>query len=445
MVNLETESKTQEINALSQRELYKIRSAAINKFANMGLSGREISFAVEIVTGNKVKTSIVKNLIHRSRLRGIVRQLTSEEKADIRRTTGNPWDYTYEVMKEDVLSILQNIKRLQEEGKPLPRNRLDLREFRISAKASPNGRKEGGIKVGNSIVFPDGTHLPTSEGLGQTEKQRQKTAERKHSQKNKERVRKISKVYELIGPLCARAPQVSGVEWSYLTQFSKKPLDAYQIKQAAARKGRPGWHSMPGEYNSSENARKRHENGREFAMERDRLTAGTISPEDYNKFILENENRKFVAHFLEIGFFGWDITAWNQVKEMYVKHKKVLPSFLHLLIAEVYFAAIQKAVKGDMSLLNEYSEIRRETSQEGLSLTEGFIKAKLLTDWADGEDEKGFYELKDGMKVRHVEIVDDKFVNGNSRLAIEKLRIINGRNGNGNGRNGMSHSRSEES
>lgn len=395
----------------NKEEFYRTRSAAINKFADMGLSGREISFAVEIETGIEVNPRNVVNLVNAARRRRIdaVRQLTTEEKRDIAQTTANPWNYTDKVIRRDVISILKNVRKLEEKGKSLPRNRLDLVKFRPSYKNPQPERSVGGVRVGNKIIFPDGRHIPTSKGLRQSDRQKEIAKAVNLGRQNREGVIKQSEVYERVAPLGIRVPEVSGAEWEYITAFTRKPLDKIQFRNSMARKNRPSWHSLPAEFYSPANIKKRRQRSHFFTVTK------------------EESDHKIVAHFMDKGFFGWDLSVWKRLEDLFAVNKRQLPGDpFKRLILEIFLSAIEQAKRGNIVFLHEYKEVTRNIDPKRFRFPtedEGLITAKLLSGWADGEDEKGFFKSLDGGRRQYrTEIVDGVYVRSNSGLEISKLK-----------------------
>lgn len=60
---------------------------------------------------------------------------------------------------------------------------------------------------------------------------------------------------------------------------------------------------------------------------------------------------------------------------------------------------------------------------EKLQSERGFLMAKLLTNWADGEDEKGFYEISsDGTKSRRTVSEDGQCVYDNHAIYLKRIR-----------------------
>lgn len=389
--------RSAEANVLSKTEFYKIRRDTICKFANMGLRGREISYAIEVETKGQIRVNprTVRTVVFQRREGKQIRKLTPEEKAEIAKTVANPWDYTDEVMREDILSILQNIKRLEEEGKPLPQNRLELRKFRILRSDGPTNKKEGGIRTGNKTVYLDGTHIPTFAGMKHKSARNEKNAQiHRGKQEPKESVRRQSKVYEFIGPLCLRLPQMSPSEWANITQFTLRPLKRTQVIRSIHLKGRPEWHSLPKEFYSQENIRERSKRGRKFALDRKKLRERKLSSTEERQMREEVKNRKLVAHFLNQGFFSWDLSLFNEVKEMLSKNGKSLPQNpLDLLRLEIYAAAIRGKGKTGGGLLKDYIEVGNKISIKWFARSDKGIKADI--DWV--KDEKQSAELVEGL------------------------------------------------
>lgn len=343
MVNLEAQPKSAEVNALSRSEFYEVRSAAINKFANMGLSGREISFAVEIETGLKIEPDDVSNLAYRARLRGTVRQLTPEEKADIVKTTANPWKYTYEAIKKDVISILQGIEILQAEGRPLPQNRLDLRKLRVSQNDRATNKKKGGVRTGNGIMFPDGTHIPTFEGHTQSGKQKLIAKERNRRPKSREQVAKLSTVWPKVKILRQRLALSS--EIAAITGFTRK-----QVKRAIdGNRLRPEWNKIPALTPEQVVELKR----------RSGKAKKPRNPED-RKLPTQDEknNLAFAKIVLDSGLISEDLRDWRELNSIYAQNKRDLSdSFTKRLRLEVFLKARKMAHDEDRQLLKKYIKI----------------------------------------------------------------------------------------
>jgi hypothetical protein len=142
----------------------------------------------------------------------------------------------------------------------------------------------------------------------------------------------------------------------------------------------------------------------------------------------ERNSINFAKRAQEKGFFTDDLTYWNKLNSLYESLGRELSfSFYDRLRLEVFHRAIEQAKEGDIALLNSYTEIGRSVDPEWFKLLaeeEGFIKAKLLTFWADGEDEKGFFKLNaSGGKTRQLEsyVYGEGCVYMNSQMALGKL------------------------
>ena len=144
----------------------------------------------------------------------------------------------------------------------------------------------------------------------------------------------------------------------------------------------------------------------------------TMSEEEKNQI-------EFAKIAQEKGFFTDDLTCWNSFNSLYESlGRKLPPSFYERLRLEVFFSAIEHAKGGETTLLNNYAEIGKSIGLEWFNLLaneEGVIRAKLLTYWADGEDEKGFFQLNaNGGKVRQVVNEDEGLINLNSEVVLKK-------------------------
>lgn len=330
-------------------EFYIVRLAAIKKFANMGLSGREISFAVEIETGIRVDPHDVARLVFAARKRGTLRWLTKEEKKDIAKTTANPWYHTDEVIRKDVEAIISNITALQREGKPLPNDRLALVEFRPSKKNPLLREEEEGVLVGNKRVFSDGRHLPTFKGLHVTERQRQGLIERNKLPRPREQVIKQSTVWPKVKPLRERLGLPG--EIAEITGFTKQ-----QVRTAISwNRFRPEWNRIP-PLTSEQVAELMSKSGK---------TKKPRNPEDRE---LPTQDEKNSLEFARIVFdSGWiteDLKDWRKLNFLYNESKRDLPeSFAKRLRLEVFLRAQLNADNGNKELMNKYVEYGLEIDE----------------------------------------------------------------------------------
>lgn len=408
MINLEAQPKS--------REFYTTRSSAINKFANMGLSGREISYAIEVETGLKIEPNDVKNLVHQARLRGTVRRLTPEEKYNIAQTTSNPWDYTDEAIRKDIESILDHLKTLEKGGNSLPTNRLDLARFRPSQEGLQHSNTKGGIQVGNKIVFPDGRHIPTFKGLSQTEKQRQTVMERSKMPKSREQVFKQSKVWSKVRPLRERLALSS--EIAVIAGFTRK-----QVKRAIdGNSRRPEWNRVPVlTPEQIQILRKRSGKTKKPRNPKDRPSP---TQDDKNSLV-------FAQKLLDEGLITSDLSYWTNVNELYKNTGRTLPdNFSQKLRLEILLRGLSELKKGSSETLIKYDKLGREIDDQWFKKTfaeeEGFVKAKALTAWANGEDEKGFFRMSgDGIKCRRSIFEDGEYVYENSSSHLRRIRSRN--------------------
>lgn len=389
MVNLEVQPTSMERNISSRSEL-RVRSAAIIKFANMGLSGREISYAVEIETGMKISPRNVAFLVFGARGRGTIRHLTLEEKTDIARTVSNPWDYPDEIVRQDVLSILQNIKRLEEEGKPLPQNRLELAKFRIPHNGLLSNAV--GVQDGQKIVFSDGRHIPTYKGLQQTDKQRRIVAERNRGRKSREQVDKLSTVWPKVKILRMRLALSS--EIAEITGFTKEQVKGVIDKNGA----RPKWNRIP-------------PLTPEQVVEQKRRAAKAKKPRNPKDRELPTQDEKNSLAFAKIvfdsGLVPEDLRDWLELKFIYSQNKRDFPdNFAKRLRLEVFLRARLNADNGNRELMDKYVEfglkidrdwfndlvaeeefitrtVRKKIARETLFLDEFFRLRKIVAETGD--------------------------------------------------------------
>lgn len=410
MVNLEVQPKSAEVNVLSQPGFYKVRAALVYKFANMGLSGKEISYAVEIETGIVVGRGKVKNLVHIARRRGIIRQLTPEEKKDIVKTINNKWDYTDMVMKNDVLSILQNIKRLQKESKPLPQNRLELAQFRLPHEDLR--REDDGIKIGNKIVFEDGRYIPTFKGLRQTDKQKQMTSEKNRGPKSREQITRQSTVWSKVKPLHERMALSS--EIAEITGFTREQVNG-TIKR---NRFRPEW-SRSSVLTPEQIVILQERSGR-ARRPRNPKDRPLPTQDDKNSLV-------FAQKLLEEGLVTSDLSFWVSVNELYKDSGRKLPdNFSQKLRLEILLRGLREGKKGSSETLIKYDKLGREINaqwfEKNFLQEEGFVKAKAFTTWANGEDKEGFFGINgDGIKFRRGISEDSVYVYDNSAIRIKRI------------------------
>lgn len=361
--------------------------ASVYKFANIGLSGREIGFAVKTEKGVELKPDIIKNWVHKARLKGTVRQLTSEEKKDIAATVTNVSVYTADVLERDMDSILRHIRRLESKKKPLPKNRLELVQFRIPFDIAASRGK--GVKTGDKIIFENGTHLPSFKGHTQSESQKKAAKEANQGKsKSEEQLEKQSVVYNQLLPFIKRGLAV----WE-MQRLTEPDLTREQIRNAVYRKTRPSARCVPKEY---------------FVDEKQRRSMGTRGGLKKNKDQQLSEEKNIIAFIREaitMKLFSQDISTWEELKKLYETNKRNLPeSIFDKLRLEIYLKAMTLAENEiNPLILNKYIDLMNRVGfiwpLTRLRGEEEFIKSKICKEWwADGEDPRGLFFIKEGMK-----------------------------------------------
>jgi len=156
-------------------------------------------------------------------------------------------------------------------------------------------------------------------------------------------------------------------------------------------------------------------------------TRKALSQAHLVKFSQEEENKFALAkRMIEEGLVGDNLSNWEDLSLLYKKSKRSLPkNFVDKIILELYVLLVKGLKNEDSTSSIKYGRLLREDSFgsffEQLKSEKGFLLAKLLTDWADGEDEDGFFKIKNGKKARHIETEDGKIVHDSSAFQIKKL------------------------
>lgn len=145
------------------------------------------------------------------------------------------------------------------------------------------------------------------------------------------------------------------------------------------------------------------------------------------KFPQEEKCRFALAkRMIDEKLIGDDISSWKDLNLLYEKNKRKLPeNFVDKIILELYVSIIKGLKQGKTKLSIGYTSLFNENGFrsvfEQLRLEKGFLLAKLLTDWADGEDETGFFKLEGDKKTRHIENDTGKLVYDSSEFRIKRL------------------------
>lgn len=125
-----------------------------------------------------------------------------------------------------------------------------------------------------------------------------------------------------------------------------------------------------------------------------------------------------------------DFNLTNRFRLIYKENKKTLPeSFSQRLRLAVLFKALEDLRDGKNDRIIKFETLGYQVDpfwfKRDFIEEEGFIKAKLLTNWADGEDEKGFYVMNDGDKSRKLVSEDGEYVYDNSSIYLKRMRLRN--------------------
>lgn len=199
----------------------------------------------------------------------------------------------------------------------------------------------------HSRIFPDGSRMPTFEGMQHTREQRSKMREALLGRpKPQELVIKQSRIYRIILPFLLRDRLITNnelVRWTGLT-FN-------QVKGAVDERNRPAWHAIPAF--TQEEQKKRRKRASAPGQPR-RLANRKPLPQQ------EAKNDMFVRLLGQNGFFTNDLTSWNILKELYEDRDMTFSEGSPIrFIYEAFITAVTQKKDGNEGMLDLFNKLRK--------------------------------------------------------------------------------------
>lgn len=142
---------------------------------------------------------------------------------------------------------------------------------------------------------------------------------------------------------------------------------------------------------------------------------------------------RLMRDFQEAGMVTQDLSLWEQLHALYGEHGRSMPEEpAERTALEMYLKALKAHIAADDQFVQTWRSIEKDADPDifkPLAQEKLFVRVKLLSPWADGEDSNGLYTVT-GESRRYRPIMEGReIVNDTSNLAIQRARIKNSQNG----------------
>lgn len=234
------------------------------------------------------------------------------------------------------------------------------------------------------IRFADGRHVPTNKHLNHTQATKEKmSASLKGRIKTEKQIKEQSIVWERIRFLVDR-----GLSVTEISNITEPQMEKIRVKRALYKNRK--YHVVSEDYFSPEKRKERKQKSRRGQPKR--IADRPSISED------ERKSRMFAHELWLAGLFAEDISAWEQLHEMYSKHQRALPTILAQKLRLEIFLRARKSFQRDKNtkLLDLYVALGKKIDERwfdiNLEREEDFIIWTVEEGGLSGGDAEGLFK-----------------------------------------------------